>query len=411
MHIVIATTEFVTEKTVKGGLANYSANLAKMLKQHGHEVSVFTISSVNEELFWEENIKIYRVRYDEFPEKIKKIKLKSIQRYVRAVWNLFGKSYVINKAIHIVNRSKKIDIVHFCNAGSLALFRNNKIPLVVRLSHYTPIWRYGGMPVFEYDKCINDLNYVDKVELMSIKRTKYIFAPSYNVAKLTEAKIKRKIKVIESPFYIDTYKIDDSIYTRHLSNKRYFLFYGTLNYLKGVHVIAGILNKFFANYPGCYFVFIGNNTKMVYQEQEVDASDYIYRNVDSKYHGNILYFPAMNNKEQLYSFIKHAEACVLPSRFDNLPNTCIESMALGQIVIGTNGASFEQLIRDGYNGYLIDREDKEQLYQKIELVLGLSEEEKREMRERAAESISRLEPDKIYKQVIEFYKMAIEERE
>ena len=407
MHIAIATTEFVTENSFAGGLANYSANLARMLSEHGHRVSVFVISTLSEEIIWENDVRVYRVHYNDFPEKIKRVRIEFIKRTARAIWNLFGKSYVINKAIKAINKQKKIDIIHFCNSEALPLFKSKKIPAVVRLSSYQPVVRHAQMPVFEYDKSINAINLVEKIQLTSIKRVKHIFAPSYNTAKLLEEKLEKRVNVIESPFYIDTYKIDDSIYNCYLSNKGYFLFFGTLGYLKGVHVIAEILNKFFVNHPEDFFVFIGNNSKMIYQDQEVDAIDYIYRSVESQYHSNILYFPAMNNKEQLYSFIKHAKACVLPYRFDNLPNTCIESMALGQIVIGTNGASFEQLIVDGYNGYLIDRENKEQLYQKIELVLGLSEQEKNEIGERAIESISRLEPDKIYDQVFEFYKVAI----
>ena len=49
MHIAIATREFVTEKTFGGGLANYSANLARLLKIHGNEVSVFVLSTKNED--------------------------------------------------------------------------------------------------------------------------------------------------------------------------------------------------------------------------------------------------------------------------------------------------------------------------------------------------------------------------
>lgn len=407
MHIAIATMEFVTEKTFGGGLANYSANLARLLRDHGNEVSVFVISTANEEFVWEKGIKIYRVRYFDYFEKLKKIGIKVIQRGAIATWDLFGASFVINKKINQVNKESRIDIIHFCSSGSLALFRNNKIPAVVRLSTYLPVVRHARMPVFEYDKSVNDISLAEKIQLKSVKRVNYIFAPSYNAAKLTEQKIKRKVNIIESPFCIDTHKIDDSIYDCYLSGKQYFLFFGTLDYLKGVHIIAGILNRFFADHPECHFVFVGNNSKMRYQDREVDAIDYVYRSVESQYHSNILYFPAMNNKEQLYSFIKHATACVLPSRFDNLPNTCIESMALGQIVIGTNGASFEQLIVDGYNGYLINREDKEQLYKKIELILRLSEKERHEISVRAAESISRLEPDKIYEQIFEFYKAAI----
>lgn len=365
------------------------------------------VSTQDEEFVWENGITIYRIRYFEYFERLQKIGIKIIQRGTMAVWDLFGASYVINRKINQVNKKHKIDIVHFCSSGALALFRSNRIPAVIRCSTYLPACRCARMPVFEYDKSIEEFELMEKIQFKAMKRTRYVFAPSYNVAKLTEEKIKKQVSVIESPFCMEIHKIDDSVYKAYLRDKRYFLFFGTLNYLKGVQVIAGMLGDFFACHQDCYFVFIGNNSKMWYLGQELSASDYVYCNVEEQYHNNILYFPAMSNKDQLYSFIKHAEACVLPSRFDNLPNTCIETMALGQIVIGTEGASFEQLIRDGYNGYLIERENKEQLYQKMEMVLNLSEAEKNKIRKCAAESVTRLEPDKIYNQILEFYKQAI----
>ena len=57
-------------------------------------------------------------------------------------------------------------------------------------------------------------------------------------------------------------------------------------------------------------------------------------------------------KPELYAVLKKAEATVLPSRYDNLPNTAIESLALGVPVIGPNGASFDELIEPGLNGEL-----------------------------------------------------------
>ena len=44
---------------------------------------------------------------------------------------------------------------------------------------------------------------------------------------------------------------------------------------------------------------------------------------------------------------------MLPSRFDNLPNTVIECLALGVPVIGTIGASIEELVTPGRDGELV----------------------------------------------------------
>lgn len=409
MHIAIATTEFVTEKTFSGGLANYSANLARMLSEHGHDVSVFVISSCDEEILWKNKINVYRVKYDDFPEKIAGIRIKIVRRVMLAIWNLFGKSYLINKAIKAQNKRQKIDVAHFCNSESLAFFRSRKIPVVVRLSNYPSVMRHAQMPVFDYEKSINDINLAEKVQLMAIKKARCLFAPSYNIAKLTEQKIKRKVQVIESPFYVNIEKLDDMIYNQSLADKKYFMFYGTLGYLKGIHTLTKALARFFENYSNYYFVFVGNNSKMLYKNQKVDAIDYIYEMLP-QYREQILYFPAMNNKEQLYSLVKYAQACVLPYRFDNLANTCIESMALGQIVIGTDGASFEQLIKDNYNGFLIERENADQLYQKMGQVLKMTEEEKQAMKSRAQKSIDRMNPEVIYQQIMGIYQAAVEEK-
>jgi glycosyltransferase involved in cell wall biosynthesis len=68
--------------------------------------------------------------------------------------------------------------------------------------------------------------------------------------------------------------------------------------------------------------------------------------------------------------IRQALAVVLPSRMDNLPNTCIEAMAEGKAVIGTRGTSFEQLIEDGVSGLLCDVDDPTALRASIERLLA-----------------------------------------
>jgi glycosyltransferase involved in cell wall biosynthesis len=59
------------------------------------------------------------------------------------------------------------------------------------------------------------------------------------------------------------------------------------------------------------------------------------------------------DKPELYAVVAGADAAVLPSRFDNLPNTVVESLLLGVPVIGSAGASIDELVVPGATGVLV----------------------------------------------------------
>ena len=67
--------------------------------------------------------------------------------------------------------------------------------------------------------------------------------------------------------------------------------------------------------------------------------------------GNVLYLGSLD-REALYAVLQRAEASVLPSRVDNLPNTAIESFLFSVPVIGSDGASINELVEPGRNGEL-----------------------------------------------------------
>ena len=402
MHIAIATTEFVTEPTFSGGLANYCANLSKILRMHGNKISIFVISTLEGEVVWENGIVVYRIRFEDLGSKIK-IKGASM------LSNLFMPSLLINKKIQEINRSSPIDIIHFSSSGALALFRVKTIPAVVRLSTFQPAMRYAQKPLFELRKKKYVFNIQEIIQMISIKKADSIFAPSKIVAQLTERVVRKKVTVIESPFMIEFDNMDESLYEEYLKNKKYFMFYGTLGYLKGIHVITNILNKLFERHPDCDFVFVGASSKMVYNGEPVKAEEYITKSIFSQYRNRILYFSPISNKKQLYPLIYHALACVLPSRFDNLPNTCIEAMALGKIVVGTKGTSFEQLISNEVDVFLIDNEDSEQLLKCLLQILDMTKEERLRMGKYAQKRTSLLRPEFIYEQMVNLYNKTIDQ--
>jgi glycosyltransferase involved in cell wall biosynthesis len=63
-------------------------------------------------------------------------------------------------------------------------------------------------------------------------------------------------------------------------------------------------------------------------------------------------------RSELAAVLGRADAAVLPSHVDNLPNTVIESLSSGIPVIGTNGASIDEIVEDGVTGHLVPFGDK-----------------------------------------------------
>lgn len=102
------------------------------------------------------------------------------------------------------------------------------------------------------------------------------------------------------------------------------------------------------------------------------------------------------NSVDVFNDIKDAKIFVLPSNYEGMPNSLIEAMCLGLPVISTKVSGAEELIEDGKNGLLIDINDKEQLVNKLELLLS-DEELRNKLAKNATKLANELSVDKISK--------------
>lgn len=409
MHIVLATYEFVTENIFCGGLSNYLANISTILAEHGHRITILVLSKRFCTVDWKPNIKVVRVQPNH--GKLWHILLQNSADSEKKVLSVYlGNSYSINKKILEIDKVDKIDIVQYWGDQGAAYYRPRSIPSVVRISSYPPIWRLAYHPNFSFEEAIHKKVLIhEKFSLSALKRVDAVYGPSQYIANLISQKINKKIDVIESPFLTKNINIDDTLYLEKFQGKKYLLFFGTLGYFKGIHNIIAILDEFLNKYQDFYFAFIGKDLGVA------DKDDYMpaVRAIEEAAGANrdrIIYIPEMNQRSQMFSVISHAYACVLPSRMDNLPNTCIESMALGKIVIGTRGASFEQLIEDGKSGFLIERDNPKSLMHAIDLFMGMSETDRAKMGQLAMCRTEKMKPEYIYEQLIKYYQDIINKK-
>jgi len=84
------------------------------------------------------------------------------------------------------------------------------------------------------------------------------------------------------------------------------------------------------------------------------------------------------------------DVVVTPSRSDmpeGLPNTVLEALAVGDLVVATRNSGTPEIIQDGVNGFLVDCDDIPGLAQAILKALTLSETDRRMIRQAAQESV------------------------
>jgi glycosyltransferase involved in cell wall biosynthesis len=393
VRIAFLSPEFVTEKNYDGGLANYLYRAALSLVGLGHEPHVI-VASDRDETFDLDGIRVHRV--DMGPGWLHGLAARILRRH-RPVFSILWQSFLLNRRLRSLHARTPFVLVQYSNYFATALFRPRSIPAVVRLSSLAPQWDRA----YERDGPVGLGRVTSFLELRSIAKGRLLIAPSRMLAAAAEAVTGKPVRVVESPFVPFAGEPDPAIYREHLSTRRYALFFGTVGLMKGVKCLAEILEPLLEDHKDLYFVFVGKDAR--YRGRPM--FEYV-RAQAGEHRDRVLYFDRMSHAS-LYPIIENAEAVVLPSRVDNFPNACLEAMSLGKIVVGTRGASFDQLIDDGVSGFLCEIDDRKSLLAAVERALATDRADAIGARARAR--IEELRPELAGARLVEAYTELLEE--
>lgn len=389
VRILFAATAYMEKGKPATGFPNYLHRVSLSLIQLEH-TPIIVAAGEKESHRYEEGIEIWTVKCE--------LKLQKI--FKSENFAHLQISYLINKKIKEIIEKEPVDIIQFTSIGGLALFYRGKIPAVMRLSSYAKTY-FSSLQTYD----ARTLRGKAALERWSAHNCVAVFAPCKLTADAFGKDCGRKVKVIETPFINDVEKMDYQFVDRNLKDKKYVLFFGTLYPEKGILVIAKILREFLSQNREYYFVFIGELRKV----QGKDSRIIIKKAAGEFSNRVIINQPLQHN--MLYPVIKQADFVVLPSLMDNFPNSCIEAMYFSKIVIGTDGASFEQIIKDGYNGFLCKIGDSEDLLKKMQQTVELEQSRRRCMEKRAHGSTIRLRPEYTVKKLVSFYEYVIQARQ
>jgi glycogen(starch) synthase len=98
-------------------------------------------------------------------------------------------------------------------------------------------------------------------------------------------------------------------------------------------------------------------------------------------------FHGSQPRAELPRVLAEARIAVVPSRWENFPNTCVEAMVSGLPVLATRQGGMAELIEDGESGWLTDQATPEALASALRRALATPPEQLREMGRRASETV------------------------
>ena len=392
MRIGFVTPGYVTEENFSGGIGNYVHRVAKALVSLNHEVHVVTISDIDEAQFEHEGVIVHRV-------KVELRRLNQLTRYrlsSTAKWLSFSVgAYRQLKKLH---QQHPFDVLQYPNSRACGLVSSFLLPVphAIRISCYRPAWNELGGNERDFDTKV-----IEWLEERQIRVSAHVYSPSATLKQILKKEINlSNMKVIRTPIYLETGAWDYSIYNDSLKGKQYLLFFGRYKLLKGFHILAQALPHVFKEHQDLQAVLIGRDAPSQLAPSMKEYALSLCRDYSER-----LVFINQLPHTQLYPIIANARLVVLPSLLDNLPNACMESMALGKPVLGTVGASFDELITDGGNGFLVPANDVAALATKISQVWTRPDLE--EIGQAAKHKAEELSPERTVQELLQYYQEII----
>lgn len=396
LHIVLVSRELGIYSWT-GGIGTYVWDLARWLVKQGHECTVIC-SSYHPQKRWDEVRE--GVRIISLPDEQLLNKSPITYPFTFKKHFLAYRKRVADTLDKLID-SKEVDLVEFPEYGVESYIwqkRPRRIPMVVRW--HTSIGRQVK---------IHDIIYYPLKRWMRKEVIKSIYASdavSFN-SLWTARKLEKNINFKRLFYTTIPYGVNYSEWFVHTMFKNeeakkglHLVYVGSLGARKGFTDLINAVKILREEGFPIILTLIGKHTGY--------SRAYLWKENKAIIEGWLRVLGAVS-REHLGRYYASADVCCFPSRFEAFGIVCLEAMASGGIVIGSANSGMAEAIEDGYDGFLAPPKAPRELALIIKRALHLSQEEKREMRQRAREKIrEKFDNEIIASQVIDFYHCVID---
>lgn len=332
-------------------LAGRSNNVYFLSECLDENVIIDNIKCISKDKILEKNIIIRRMRNLLFLIKHFRFFWQGVFISIQKTMGICG----IERAVDMIIKKYHIDLIHthfFYPNGENAIIsaKKNKLPLIATVRgaelYNCPDIEYGAMLDKYYRVMIKrSLNYVNCITAPNrylVKKLKDEFGTTPEKVQYLPNGIKTGISITRIKKENDQFQF--VAIGRLIKRKNYELLLAAFKALNGNNfrlkiVGNGSLHDSLINY------IKENNLKCVSILDEMP-------------------------QDELFSLMVNSDCLIHPSLIEGLPNVVLESLAVGTPCLVSNIPAHQDLIKDGYNGYLFDPYDATDLISKIRFILS-----------------------------------------
>lgn len=266
-----------------------------------------------------------------------------------------------NKLIEHDNRINSSDIINLHWISGLinypSFFDKIKKPIVWTLHDLNPfigLFHYKNDLKTNFHKINSIDQYILNAKLKYIQKNRNIHIVCLSKEMLSESKKSKAFR--QYPHYYIPNGLDSDKYNLNKNNLRarfkilntkkiiLFVAHNINNFRKGFDILLDSLKEI-PDYFNLITVGGDTTTNM--------------KNV------NRIHFDKIKSETTLNELYQLADLTIVPSREDNLPNVMLESLLNGTPVMGFKVGGIKDIIKDGINGILVNKVDKDSLKEKL----------------------------------------------
>jgi glycogen synthase len=348
MRFAFLTPEYPSELPDSGGLATYVRRMALVLLSCGHEAEVFASTDGQSDTACDQGVRLHRVNIRRDA---------AVARLAETAQALCG-SHLLRQALRWILQAQALAaalerrhaeapfrLVQSADWQAVGLFvrrRPDRIR-VVRCSSAADLYNSFDQVHSRSERLRSYL------ERRTMRSADFSYAPSNFLAEYFRQSHKLNIGVIRPPA---NFEIVESSSLPFSLPKRFFVHFGLLQDRKGTGLIAQALPIVWNAVPDLVMVWSGR----CYDDEKLQR----WQSLWGPRAGQVLITGPLQ-RAQMRTVLARADVAVLPSQVDNLPNTVIESLSLGIPVLGSRGASIDELVEENHDGHLVDLGDVQAL--------------------------------------------------
>jgi glycogen synthase len=341
MRVALLTPEHPSDNPDRGGLGIYVRRMARALRETGHDPEVFAPTWGVSDTVYFDGIKLHQVNWRRNHPELRFLFGVSKRILPARFWRepsewilqANGLAAALEKR-HEIEPFHLVQSADFLATGLRVRRRQGRVH-AVRCSTAADLWNQA------HHECSLHESLREVLERRTMRRADVVYAPSQFIAGHFRAVHEINVCVVRPPAYLED---EPAAHVPFSLPPRFLIHFGQLTSLKGSDLLAHALLLVWEKAPDFTMVWCG----LCRKQNQIEEWRSAWGNQAHRVH-----FTGPLPRPQLYTVLARAEAAVLPSQVDNLPNTVIESLLLGVPVIGSRGASIDELVEDGRTGYLV----------------------------------------------------------